>query len=265
MPTGRHCTRCGRPACGNCLHSASVGSQCTDCIRASRPPAAERARRFEATHPTLVAMVLIGINVAFFVVGLAWNAKGGLFNGRSDMLVKYGLYGPAVDAGEWYRIVTSGFLHFGILHIAMNMYFIWVISKLVEPAVGHLRFLGLYLTALVWGSAGAMFLDPNALTAGASGTAFGLMAAALVGFQLRGMPLWRTDLFGLLILNLVITFTIPGISEGGHVGGILGGAAAGLVVLRPIRGKRPAWEYGALAVLFAIGFIACLQFAARGV
>jgi len=225
----------------------------------------ERARRFEATHLTLVTTVLVGINLAFFLVGLSWNARGGIMSGRSDLLTKYGLYGPAVNAGEWYRIITSGFLHFGVLHLAMNMYFIWIISKMIEPAIGHLRYLALYLTALVWGSAGAMLLSPNALTAGASGAAFGLMAAALVGFQLRGMPLWRTDLFGLLVLNLVITFTIPGISQGGHLGGLIGGALAGAVVLRPVKGHhRPVWEFAALAGIFAIGFVACLQFAARG-
>jgi membrane associated rhomboid family serine protease len=236
-----------------------------DCVRASRPPVAERARLKYATQPVLVAKVLIAVNVALGVVGLTWNPSGGLLtSGRNELLVRYGLYGPAVEAGEWYRIVTSGFLHFGAFHLAMNMFFSWVISRLVEPATGHLRYLGLYLTALVWGSAGALLLDPNALTAGASGAAFGLLAAALVGFHLRGMPMWRSDLFGLLVLNLIITFTLPGISVGGHVGGLLGGAVAGAVVLRPIRGPRPAWEYAAVVGLLGIGFVACLQFAARG-
>jgi membrane associated rhomboid family serine protease len=243
-----------------------VGSHCVECVRAARPPAAERIRRWDAGQPVLVAKALIGVNLLLAVIGLAWSPSGGLLTGgRGELMREFGLFGPAVDAGEWYRIITSGFLHFGVLHLAMNMYFIWVISRMVEPATGHLRYLGLYLTALVWGSAGALLLDPRALTAGASGAAFGLIAAALVGFHLRGMPMWRSDLFGLLVINLVITFTIPGISVGGHVGGLLGGAAAGLVVLRPTRGPRAGWEYAALVGLFVVGFLACLEFAARSV
>ena len=135
--------------------------------------------------------------------------------------------------------VTSGFTHAGLLHLALNMWFIWIIGQMLERAIGSLRFTLLYFAALLAGSAGALIADPYALTVGASGAAFGLLGAMAVGMRQRGMSVLRSDVGMLLILNLGLTFAIPGIAIGGHIGGLIGGGICGL---RPPR--APAGSVG---------------------
>lgn len=144
-----------------------------------------------------------------------------------------GLSLPYIQNGEWYRIVSSGFLHFGALHIGMNMLLLWQLGQLLEPALGEWKFSLLYFASMFGGAIGALLLTPNGLTGGASGAVFGLMAAAAVALQQRGVNPLRTGIGTTLILNLIITFMIPGISVGGHVGGAITGAAVGYVMLEP--------------------------------
>jgi len=170
----------------------------------------------------LVTRSIIVINIAVYL----WTVAG---NHEYDL----GLSKFYIDNGEWYRVITSGFLHFSALHVGMNMFLLWQLGQLLEPAMGRARFTSLYFIAMIGGAAGALALDPNALTGGASGAVFGLMAAAAVGLQQRGVNPMRTGIGTTLILNLVITFAIPGISIGGHLGGALTGAAVGYVMLKP--------------------------------
>ncbi len=154
--------------------------------------------------------------------------------------------GPAVADGEWYRMITGGFLHASVIHVAFNMYLLWILGSALERYAGPGRFLAIYFTAILWGSAGALVMSPNALTVGASGGVFGLMAALYLLERQRGVALLGSTVGMLLLLNLVITFVIPGISVGGHVGGIVGGAAAGFVLSGYGRGHM---AYGRLGVL----------------
>ena len=227
--TGRHCTRCDRPACNDCLTPAPVGSHCAECVRSARPPARERARRWNATQSILSTRVLIAINAFVFL----WMLTGPVSTSRRQF--DLGLSLSFIENGEWYRIVTSGFLHFGLIHVAMNMLLLWQLGQLLEPALGQLRFVLLYFASMFGGAVGALALTPDGLTGGASGAVFGLMAAATVGLQQRGVNPLRTGIGATLVLNLLITFTIPGISIGGHLGGALMGAAVGYVMLQPRR------------------------------
>ena len=222
VATGRHCTRCERPACNDCLTPAPVGSHCADCVRSARPSTATRARYWNASQNVLVTRTLIAINVIVYL----WTITG---NHESDL----GLQRLYIDRGEYYRIITSGFLHFNVLHIGMNMFLLWQLGQLLEPAMGRIRFTLLYFICMVGGAIGALVLEPNALVGGASGAVFGLMAAAAVGLHQRGINPMRTGIGTTLILNLVITFTIPDISVGGHLGGALTGAAVGYALLKP--------------------------------
>lgn len=222
VATGRHCTRCERPACNDCLTPAPVGSHCADCVRSARPSTATRARYWNASQNVLVTRTLIAINVIVYL----WTITG---NHEPDL----GLQRLYIDRGEYYRIITSGFLHFNVLHIGMNMFLLWQLGQLLEPAMGRIRFTLLYFICMVGGAIGALVLEPNALVGGASGAVFGLMAAAAVGLHQRGINPMRTGIGTTLILNLVITFTIPGISVGGHLGGALTGAAVGYALLKP--------------------------------
>ena len=253
--TGRHCTRCGRPACNQCLTQVDVGSHCVDCIKSSRPPARDRIRFWNASQPLLVTRGIIAVNVFLFLwvtMGSTVLTNGGAINGRElDMALS--LY--FIDNGEWYRLISSGFLHYGLIHVGMNMFLLWQLGQLLEPALGRSRFALLYFAAMFGGSAGALALSPNALTGGASGAVFGLMAAAAVGLQQRGVNPMKTGIGGTLILNLLITFTIPGISIGGHVGGALMGAAVGYVMLEPRWNRTASWIAWAAPVAGMVGSV----------
>ena len=258
--TGRHCTRCGRPACNQCLTHVDVGSHCVDCIKSSRPAARERIRFWNASQPLLVTRGIIAVNVLLFLwvtMGSTVLTNGGAINGRElDMALSQYF----ISNGEWYRLVSSGFLHYGLIHVGMNMFLLWQLGQLLEPALGRTRFTLLYFAAMFGGSAGALALSPNALTGGASGAVFGLMAAAAVGLQQRGVNPMKTGIGGTLILNLLITFTIPGISIGGHVGGALMGAAVGYAMLEPRWNRTASWVAwaapvaGMVASVFFIAF-----------
>jgi membrane associated rhomboid family serine protease len=252
----RRCTRCGRPACTECLVQAQVGSHCVECAKHARPDVRTRTRYWTARQPTLVTYSLIALNLAVF----AWVAfedpdsltSNSLTRGQVDLV----LFKPLLAQGEWYRLVTAGFVHFGIIHIALNMWLLFQLGQLLEPAIGRIRFVLLYFAALLAGSAGALIMQPNDFHGGASGAVFGLMGAAFVGLRHRGVNPLSTGLGTVLVLNLIFTFTIPGISIGGHIGGIIGGAVAGWVVLAPNYKGVPPWAtYVAPLVVMAASVI----------
>jgi membrane associated rhomboid family serine protease len=260
----RKCTRCGRPACTECLVQAQVGSHCVECARQSRPDVRTRARYWSARQPTLVTYALMALNLLVFAwVGIQ-DPDSLTSRNLTEGQVELGLIESAtfrgepigLDAGEWYRLVTSGFLHFGIIHIAFNMLLLFQLGQLLEPAIGRIRFALLYFSALLAGSAGALLLQPNELVGGASGAVFGLMGAAFVGLRHRGVNPLTTGIGTVLVLNLLITFTLPGIAIGGHIGGLIGGGLAGWVVLAPSYKGVPRWAtYAAPVAVIVISVI----------
>ena len=266
-PTGRRCTRCGRPACGDCLVAASIGSHCLDCAKASRPDLRTRARFWSAGKSSLVATTIIAINVAVFVLlGLA-NDIGGMLSGSvTQAHVDFGLFDSwrtGVFEGrfrvgapdEWYRLVTSGFLHFGIIHLGMNMFFLYILGNEVEPMLGRVKFGLLYAASLLGGSAGVMLFDSGAFTAGASGAVFGLLGAYAVGIWRHGINVFNTNIGSLLLINLFLTFTIRNISIGGHVGGLVAGAICGFVMLSPGYKGVPNWAKYATPVAVGVASV----------
>ncbi len=257
--TGRRCTRCGRPACSDCLHPASVGSHCWECIRAAAPPRSEQLKRAWRGDDLLVTKALIAVNVVMF---LPTVAGGGAFGSTTAAFhERFALFGPALAHGEWYRLFTSGFLHFGIIHLAMNMYILFLLGRTLEAGIGRARFATIYLASLVGGSLGAVVLSPGALTAGASGAVFGLAGAATLGLSRRGVPFAATGWGPMLLLNLVITFSIPGISIGGHVGGLVVGLILGHLTLDPRLGaQRPALGFVAAVLIVVVGVVGAFAF-----
>jgi membrane associated rhomboid family serine protease len=204
---------------------APVGFQCPECVKGAPPVRRYADVRRAATNEIYVTFAIIGINVAVFLLGGA--SVGG--NGGSAMNADYGLFGPLVATGEWYRLITSGFLHQGLFHIGFNMWILYQLGQMLEPHLGRVRFGALYLASLLGGSVGALVVSPDALTVGASGAVFGCMAAVAVALRSRGVNPFQTSIGSLLVINLVITFAVPGISIGGHVGGLATGALAGFV------------------------------------
>lgn len=203
-----------------------VGMRCPEC--AKQRTEVRTIRNLGPNAP--VTRVLVGISVAVFLVELL--AGSSLMSQVGGTLNRYGaLVGFEVANGEYWRLLTSAFLHAGLLHLAFNMWILWIVGQLLEPAVGSARFTVIYFVALFGGSFGVLLLEPEHFTVGASGAIFGIVAAALVALRGHGFEMVRSGLGLTLIFNLVITFTVPGISIGGHVGGMIAGAIAGWLLV----------------------------------
>ena len=253
----RACTRCGRAWCNDCLVQASVGSQCVECLKQSRPPAAERLRRWNATRSMPVTRALVALNVAVFLY-LAVRDTGALAGGRiTRAQYDLGLARQLVAQGDWWRMITSGFIHFGVIHLAFNMLALWNLGALLEPLLGTRRYLLLYSASLMTGAAGVLLLTTRfTITGGASGAIFGLFGAAAVALRQHGINPFRTNIGTVLLINLVLTFSIRGISIGGHLGGLAGGAICGLVLTSPRWKQVPvALEWAVPLGLIALSFV----------
>ncbi len=201
------------------------------------PPRRSPRRRNNAF---VVTNALIATNLGIYVWTLLDELSGSVFTGQlSGITERLVISRTFLDDGEWYRLVSSGFVHFGILHVALNMYLLYQLGRLLEPVLGPTIFGLVYGVSLLGGSAGALLLSPYALTGGASGAVFGLMAAAVVGMRERGVNPLQTGLGMTFLINIVFTLALPGISVGGHFGGALAGAACGAVVLAPARWRIP--------------------------
>ncbi|MEU5399614.1 rhomboid family intramembrane serine protease [Streptomyces sp. NPDC005963] len=244
--TGISCTRCERPICTDCMISASVGFQCPDCVRTGsgtgHAPDANRPRTIAggsiAEDSFLVTKVLIGINVAVFVLVLALGER---FLAETELI---GLaFSPqlgevvGVADGQWYRLITSVFLHQELPHILFNMLGLWFLGRIVEPALGRSRFLAVYLLSGLGGSALAYLLAaPNQPSLGASGAIFGLMGAFAV--LARRTNIDMRPVLIILAVSLVLTFTRPDISWEGHIGGLVAGALITLGLVYAPRDRR---------------------------
>jgi len=243
-----------------------VGSQCVECYRQGRPAAATRVRYWSASKPALVTYALIALNVAVFIWVTARdsNLLGQDSLQQQQAAIDIGLFraqyvtasGQAIGGtadGEWYRLITSGFLHFGIFHLAFNMLLLFQLGLLLEPAIGRVRFGLVYLASLLGGSAGVLLLTPDRLTGGASGAVFGLLGASAVALYHRGVNPLSTGIGTTIMLNLLITFTLPNISIGGHLGGLVAGAVAGWFAAAPPARRVPkALTYAAPVVVAVI-------------
>ena len=179
---------------------------------------------------------------------------GGFSQELSEIQYRMVISQQFIDAGEWYRLLSAGFVHFGLFHVAMNMLLLYQLGRLLEPSVGSLTFGLVYFASLLGGSAGALVASPDALTGGASGAVFGLMAAGVVGLRQRGINPMQTGLGLTFVINLLFTLAIPGVSIGGHFGGALAGALCGAVALAPARWRLPTWSANAAAI--AVGIVA---------
>jgi membrane associated rhomboid family serine protease len=257
--TGRACTRCGRPACPECLIQASVGSQCFECVKADRPPRSARVNAMLGRSEPYVTYALIAVTAIAYLVITMHDAGISTFEARIGARTRWqdqlALFGPAVNDGDYYRLLSHSLVHYGILHIAFNMFILWQVGKLLEPAAGHLRYFLLYIVSVLGGACGALILDPHALTGGASGGVFGLMAAATLVLTRQGMSFAQTGFGPLLVLNLFLGFFISNVSIGGHIGGLVAGALATEALLQSRQAGKP--QFGIVGVC-AVGAAAVI-------
>ncbi|MCB5163346.1 rhomboid family intramembrane serine protease [Streptomyces bambusae] len=269
--TGIRCTRCDRPICPDCMIDASVGFQCPECVRTGsgtgHPPDATQPRTVAggtlAADPALVTKLLIAANLAVFLGALVYKDP---FVDALGLAGRY--FDPAtltlegVAEGQWYRLLTSMFLHQEIVHIGFNMVSLWFLGPPLEAALGRSRYLALYLGSGLAGSALVYWMTaPQQLTLGASGAIFGLFGATAV--FMRRMRYDMRPVLALLAINLVLTFGWGGISWQAHIGGLIGGALIGFGMVHAPRERRGLWQWGScVLVLAAVVVIVLLRTAA---
>lgn len=248
--TGLSCSECDRPICYECMTPAPVGLRCPE--HSGKPQGVQRVTRPAQRAVTgvgsrrlnAVTMVLIGINIAVYLAELA---GGGTVDGTRNWIFNHGAlfadgvytqgsvatipehavlpagyHAVGIAQGEWWRLLTPAFLHFGPFHLLINMYSLYFAGTLLEQVIGRWRFVLLYLASGVAGSAGALWLSPNSVTAGASGAIFGILGGLFVLERNRHIATGG-QVAGLIVLNLVFTFAVSNISVGGHLGGLVGG------------------------------------------
>ena len=230
------CQRCDRPICPKCMHQASVGFHCPECTKQGAQQVYQGIPAIR-TKPVLT-MVLIGINVAVFVLGIVISGPDSIMDGSNRMIRDFGLAAPPIYQGEYYRLITSGFLHGGLLHIALNMWVLWLLGQAMEIMGKRSEYAAVYLASLLAGGLGALVIDPDLLTVGASGAIFGLAGAIIMAQRSRGIPFRQSGLFWFVVINAVISVSLPGISWGGHLGGFIGGAITGWAFYD--LGRRPS-------------------------
>lgn len=250
--TALHCTRCGRPACPECLTPASVGFHCRACVAQGRAnqPAQRTVTGARVAEKPVVTYALIGINVLIFLV-TAIQARSGVDLTRSAIFRGGALAPTLVAGGQWWRLVTSGFLHASVIHVGLNMLSLYFLGVALERLLGRARFLTVYLLSMLGGSAAVMlFTDPFGPTIGASGAIFGLMGGLIVVFKR-----FRFDMRQLIIvlaINLYLSFQLTGISWQAHVGGLLVGAAATAAMVYPPKAVRKQVQIGAVALILVV-------------
>jgi membrane associated rhomboid family serine protease len=276
--TGLSCSECGRPICTECMTMAPVGIRCPE--HSGKPQGVQRVtkgvrRASSEGTGARVTRILIAMNVAVYIAQLA---TGGGVNGTGSPIYEKGVLiaGRALDSngnvvgvaeGDWWRLITATFLHYGPFHLLLNMLALYWFGSLLEQRIGSGRFLLLYLVSGLAGSAGALLLDPTVPTVGASGAIFGILGAGLVLEHQRDYVFGGSAL-GIIVINLVLTFSISSISIGGHLGGLIGGALATLGMTRFGRGHAAYGRAGGLGVvtIVAVGIasLAIAYWKARG-
>lgn len=250
------CQRCGRPACADCQRPAAVGFQCVDCVREQAASAPVYRNAFGGVvrgGTPLVTYTLIGVCVAVFLLQLV---VPGLTRSFAYAPVFTAGVGGVVPAEPW-RMVTAAFLHSqgSFLHIAFNMYALYILGKVLEPAMGRARFLALYLISAVGGSVGVLLLSsPMQPVVGASGAVFGLFGALFIVQRRRGGDV--RQIVVLIAINAAVGFLVPNIAWQAHLGGLLAGAACAAVIAYAPKGARQAqvqWAgIGGVVVLLAV-------------
>ncbi len=244
--TGLSCSECGRPICYECMTPAPVGLRCPE--HSGKPQGVRRVTRpmqhavtgVGSNRINAVTMALIGINVLVFLAELgaggttqgtrnwiythgALFASGGYFHGSVVPLPGFiPIAKHGVAHGEWWRLISAAFLHYGPFHLAINMYSLFFAGTLLEQVIGRWRFALLYVGSGIAGSAGAILISPDSVTVGASGAIFGILGALFV-LERKGSIMTGGQVAALIVLNLIFTFAVSNISVGGHIGGLIGG------------------------------------------
>jgi len=247
--------RCGRPACPDCLRSAAVGQQCVECVREGNRTVRRATAPFggKVAERPLVTWTLVAINVLVYLGELISSTT--LVNDGA-MVAKFSPTIGVAD-GQWYRLITSAFLHeppgsgFGIFHLVFNMWALIVVGPALERLLGRTRFLAVYLVSALGGSVLFYLLAaPMAVGLGASGAIFGLFGAWFV--LAKRLRLDSRQVVGLIVLNLGISFAVAHIAWQAHVGGLIAGSALTAAYVYAPRNNRTLIQLAATAGMVAL-------------
>lgn len=227
--------------------AAPVGFQCSSCVAgaASGRVAPTTVAGGQYIVKPRVTYVLIGLNVALFLLQY--------LGGVNEVAGDWGMWPVGIAVGgEWWRLLTGAFLHGSFLHIAFNMYVLFVLGPTLERVLGHVRYLMLYLIAALGGGvASYAFSDMRTVSVGASGAIFGLMGALIVAGRRLNYDIKQVVI--LLGINVVIGFVAPGVDWRAHLGGLVTGAAVAAVFVLVPRAHRVLWQtLGILGILGAL-------------
>ena len=245
--------------------TASVGFQCPECAKTgakqSRTISAGQVIHGQVVTP-VVTYTLIAVNVAVYLLGAVADKSVGPGGGAESFFARFALYTPFVGAqGEWYRLITSGFMHAGLLHLGFNMWALYALGPTLETILGRARYLLLYAASLLGGGLGVVLLfgANEGATVGASGAIFGIFGAYAIVELSRGINPLQSAIGMTIGINLVLTFAINGISIGGHIGGLLAGCAgAGILLLgKPIAAQSQGEQNVRMGGVALLG-LACL-------
>jgi membrane associated rhomboid family serine protease len=257
------CSACGRSICPDCMTPTPVGMRCPECARdrtkvKTAASVRNRVARGSGLSRYSVTEILLAINVLVFLAEVASGTPILGQSGGSYGTVFYDglLFGPFIHGGipggldEPYRLFTSAFIHDGLIHIAFNMWFLYVVGTALERGIGRLPYVAIYLASIFAGSFGALVFQPRVPSVGASGALFGLFGALIVLSNRRGISIWQSGLGATLILNIVISLSIPDISIGAHAGGLVGGLALGWLYVEfgERRRRLPIFYAGCVAI-----------------
>jgi len=250
------CQRCDKPICANCMNSASVGFHCPDC---SKQGAQKVYKGIPGTGSKafILAKVILGFIAAVFVMQQTSTTDPSL----TDQIL---IFGPSVENGEWWRIITSGFAHNDFMHIAFNGYAIWILGQALEPVVGRVKFGLIFMGGLLGASLAVLLFDFTSPTLGASGAVMGLVAGLAVLYQMRGMNIFQSSLGFIIALNLGLPLILGGISFWGHLGGLFGGAVVSVAILylpKVVNSKKPENLWNAVGIGMCLAMFAGAYFA----
>jgi membrane associated rhomboid family serine protease len=241
------------------MTTTPVGMRCPECSRDRTKVV--RVRPGGTISVPRVTYALIAINVIVFLaegsVSFSGGPTGKVYEEGALFGSIRGLPTLGVAHGQWWRIITSGFMHENLIHIGFNMYVLYILGMQLEPLLGHVRFGVIYAVALFTGSFGALLVTPHSPTVGASGAIFGVMGAFAVEMRARQLPLMggrMGGIGGLIFINLIISFSLPGISWGGHIGGLIGGGLCALLLRLGIRRRMQAIALAGCAAIAIAAF-----------
>ncbi|HEX3509840.1 MAG TPA: rhomboid family intramembrane serine protease [Solirubrobacteraceae bacterium] len=245
--TGVACSNCGRPICPDCMTTTAVGMRCPECSK--QRTQVRRMREMPSIPRATYALIVLNVAVFFseqgqfsvYGTGIHGDVVNEAFLSRYTIHVEH----------EYWRLISSAFIHENLLHIGFNMYLLYLLGMMLEPALGTGRFVAIYFTALLAGSLGVVIATAQP-SLGASGAVFGLMGAAAVELRARRLSVWQSGIGGLIAINLVLSFSLANISVGAHVGGLIGGALAALALRTADARRIPLLGYAACAAIAAV-------------